>query len=144
MEIGGEDRIGINVDENRVSREDICIHRDVGSVLVIIQSLDFIKTKSGDEGSIMLRFLYSWPLNMEGERQKRATAAHSLSAIEQMPRWRPVTYRSCMPRISVHHYGSLETWPRRRSSPSDNATRLSNIRLFTWPCLPAVTSPRIT
>lgn len=59
------------------ARGYIYIHRDEdGSVLLIIQSLDFIKTKSGDEGSIVVRFLYSWPLNMEGERQKRATAAH--------------------------------------------------------------------
>lgn len=45
-----------------------------------------------------------------------------------------------MPRISVHHYGSLETWPRRRSSLSDNAI-LPRISVYSLDCcLPAATS----
>lgn len=54
----------------RVSREDT-----LAPSLVIIQSLNFGQNKKRRRGFNSAPVsLYSWPLNMEGERQKRATA----------------------------------------------------------------------
>jgi len=40
---------------------------------------------------------------------RHAPLAHPLSTCDQTPSKRTVTYRPCMPRISVHRYVSLES-----------------------------------
>lgn len=60
------------------------------------------------------------PLNMEG---KRCAACSSLSTRDQRPSKRTVTYRPCMPRISVHHYVSLESQSRAPSLDPPEGSR---------------------
>lgn len=69
-----------------------------------------------------------------------------LSIRDQTPSKRTVTYRSCMPWISVHHYVSLESEPRPIPFPPPLLTLSKarepssmNIRLFSRLCLAAVT-----
>lgn len=45
-------------------------------------------------------------------KESDAPLAHPLSTRDQRPSKRTVTYRPCMPRISVHHYVSLESESR--------------------------------
>lgn len=61
---------------------------------------------------------------------RHAPFAHTLSTCDQTPSKRTVTYRQRMPRISVHHYVSLES---RTATPATLVAQEPSSDLHEYP-----------